>query len=64
MNIVLKVFRILKIDARFIYVTYRQPHFIKPLLNPNGTNWKVDIDTIGDSSNSFDYHGFVLTKTR
>jgi hypothetical protein len=28
-----KVQRVLKDDGVFLYVTYRQPHFIKPILN-------------------------------
>ena len=58
-----QVFRVLKSDAMFIYVTYRQPHFIKPLLNCAGTNWEIKVDILGGSDSSFDYQGFILNKT-
>lgn len=56
------MFRVLKPNAMFIYVTYRQPHFIKPLLNCGGVNWDMQVDTLGGSDSSFDYHGFILEK--
>ncbi|KIX96537.1 uncharacterized protein Z520_07803 [Fonsecaea multimorphosa CBS 102226] len=57
-----EVFRVLKPDGTFIYVTYRQPHFIKPLLNCKGVNWDITVDVLGGSGSSLDYHGFVLKK--
>ncbi|ERF70801.1 hypothetical protein EPUS_08988 [Endocarpon pusillum Z07020] len=57
-----EVFRVLKSDSMFIYITYRQPHFIKPLLNCQGVDWDIKMDVLGSSDSSFDYHGFVLTK--
>ncbi|KAL8836219.1 MAG: hypothetical protein Q9170_002996 [Blastenia crenularia] len=57
-----EVSRVLKFDAVFIYVTYRQPHFIKPLLDCRGVNWDIQVDTLGGTDGSFDYHGFVLKK--
>ncbi|OCT54692.1 Methyltransferase type 11 [Cladophialophora carrionii] len=57
-----EVFRVLKSDGTFIYVTYRQPHFVKPLLNCEGATWDIQVDVLGGSESSFDYHGFVLKK--
>ena len=46
-------------------MTYRQPHFIKPLLSCNKTNWEITVDTLGGGSGStLDYHGFVLKKAK
>lgn len=45
----------------FLYITYRQPHFIKPLLECEGTAWDVKVDVLGGEG-SFGYHGFTLTK--
>ncbi|OQU98237.1 hypothetical protein CLAIMM_04053 [Cladophialophora immunda] len=56
------VFRVLKPHATFIYVTYRQPHFIKPLLNCEGVQWDIKVDVLGGSERSLDYHGFVPKK--
>ncbi|KAI0116765.1 S-adenosyl-L-methionine-dependent methyltransferase [Daldinia grandis] len=58
-----EVNRVLKDDGAFLYVTYRQPHFIKPLLNCEGTNWKIEMEVLGDGS-GFGYHGFILTRTK
>ena len=63
MRFPVKLFRVLKSDGRFIYVTYRQPHFIKPLLSAEGTQWNVVVDLLGESESSLGYYGFVLEKT-
>lgn len=44
----------------FLYVTFRQPHFIRPLLNPDDL-WDIDMQVLGDGG-SFDYYGFVIKK--
>lgn len=49
----------MKPDGMFLYITYRQPHFIKPLLDDE--NWDIKIDVLGGAG-SFGYHGFTLTK--
>ena len=50
----------LKDDGVFLYVTYRQPHFIKPILN-RANEWNLEMVTMG-SGDSFQYFGFVLKK--
>lgn len=59
----MQVNRVLKDDGAFLYVTYRQPHFITPLLNCEGTSWEIEMEVLGDGS-GFGYHGFILTKTK
>ncbi|KAI9750232.1 MAG: NADH dehydrogenase [ubiquinone] flavoprotein 1, mitochondrial, partial [Chaenotheca gracillima] len=59
-----EVFRVLKWDATFLYVTYRQPHFIKPLLNLDDLHWDIEVDILGGSDSSLDYHGFILKKVK
>jgi hypothetical protein len=54
------VLRVLKDDGSFLYVTYRQPHFVKPILNRNN-NWDVRVETLG-GGDSFEYFGFILKK--
>jgi EEF1A lysine methyltransferase 4 len=54
-----EVSRILKPDGVFLYVTYRQPHLIKPLLECEGTNWDIEIETLSASGGSFGYCGIV-----
>lgn len=46
----------------FVYITYRQPHFVKPLLQCKGTAWDMKLDAISGGGGSFGYHGFTLRK--
>ncbi|KAL8999119.1 MAG: hypothetical protein Q9169_002007 [Polycauliona sp. 2 TL-2023] len=57
-----EVFRVLKSDAIFLYITYRQPHFMKPLLECGGVDWDIQMDSLGGADGSFDYYGYVLKK--
>ncbi|KAF2642945.1 hypothetical protein P280DRAFT_394856 [Massarina eburnea CBS 473.64] len=52
--------RVLKDDGVFLYITYRQPHFVKPILNRN-SEWDMQMETLG-GGDSFEYYGFVLSK--
>ncbi|KAK8233206.1 S-adenosyl-L-methionine-dependent methyltransferase [Phyllosticta capitalensis] len=52
-----EVRRVLKDDGVFLYITYRQPHFVKPLLG----EWKLEMEVLG-GGDSFDYYGFILGK--
>ncbi|EMR68848.1 putative methyltransferase type 11 protein [Eutypa lata UCREL1] len=57
-----ETFRVLKSDGIFLYVTYRQPHFVKPLLSPEGTTWDINVEVLGGSGSTFQYHAFTLKK--
>ncbi|KAF2626034.1 hypothetical protein BU25DRAFT_345099 [Macroventuria anomochaeta] len=56
-----EVQRVLKEDGFFLYITYRQPHFIKPILNRDN-EWDYEMDILGGGDSSFEYYGFVLKK--
>ncbi|EQB45678.1 hypothetical protein CGLO_15417 [Colletotrichum gloeosporioides Cg-14] len=56
-----EVHRALKDDGVFLYITYRQPHFMKPLLNSEGL-WDLEMDVLSGGESAFDYYGFVLRK--
>ena len=53
--------RVLKDDGVFLYITFRQPHFMKAILNRNN-EWDLEYDTLMDGESSFEYFGFVLRK--
>lgn len=55
-----QVQRVLKDDGVFLYVTYRQPHFIKPIINRN-SEWDLRMEEMG-GGDSFQYFGFILRK--
>ncbi|KAE8870876.1 hypothetical protein P3342_004054 [Pyrenophora teres f. teres] len=55
-----EVMRVLKDDGIFLYITYRQPHFIKPIVNRDG-EWDLEMEVMGDGD-SFEYFGFVMRK--
>ena len=57
-----EVHRVLKDGGRFLYVTFRQPHFMTPLLNPEGL-WTVHRQVLGDNTDSFDYYGYLMRKS-
>jgi hypothetical protein len=54
------VLRVLRDDGFFLYITYRQPHFVKPILNGH-KEWDMTMETLG-GGDSFEYFGFVLKK--
>lgn len=56
-----EVHRVLKEDGLFLYVTFRQPHFIKPLLDPDQCLWDMDMQILGDEG-SLPYYGFNIRK--
>jgi len=59
----IQVFRVLKPDGMFLYITYRQPHFMKPLLEleQEDISWDIKVDELGGLG-TFGYYGFTLTK--
>jgi EEF1A lysine methyltransferase 4 len=59
-----EVHRVLQAKGRFLYVTYRQPHFVRPLLEKvEGVQWAdVQSCVLGGEGSSFEYFGFVLIK--
>jgi EEF1A lysine methyltransferase 4 len=59
-----EVHRVLVQGGRFLYVTYRQPHFVRPLLvDVEGVRWgEVRSCVLGGEGSSFEYFGFVLVK--
>ena len=56
-----QVARVLKPGGSWLYVTYRQPHFLEPLLARPGV-WDLKVDTLADEPGAFEYFGFVMTK--
>jgi len=57
-----QVSRVLKDDGVFIYVTFRQPHFIKPLVNADNL-WDLETEVLREGETSFDYHAFIMSKS-
>ncbi|KAK3666386.1 hypothetical protein LTR22_002690 [Elasticomyces elasticus] len=56
-----EVARVLKTGGVWIYVTWRQPHFIKPLISREGV-WSLDVEVLGGGEGGFEYFGFVMKK--
>lgn len=59
----LQVFRVIKDDGVFLYVTYRPQHFIMPRLNCPGVDWDIKVVVLGGEA-GLPYHGFVVTKKK
>ncbi|KAK0287550.1 hypothetical protein LTR91_003004 [Friedmanniomyces endolithicus] len=56
-----EVARVLKHDGVFLYITFRQPHFVKPLLNQGGL-WDLTVEVLKEGESSFDYYAFSMRK--
>ncbi|KAK0120044.1 hypothetical protein ONS95_011458 [Cadophora gregata] len=58
-----QVARVLKPGGKWLYITYRQPHFMKPLLLRE-EKWTLGVETLvdPDGAGGFEYFGFVMTR--
>lgn len=57
-----EVYRILKEDGIFLYITFRQAQFIRPLLNPDGL-WHMTMHVLQSEEGTFPYYGYVIRKS-
>ncbi|CAK7242414.1 MAG: hypothetical protein STHCBS139747_003905 [Sporothrix thermara] len=72
-----EVWRVLAEDGVFVYVTFRQPHFIRPLFEKSlaggrgedegdkgdkGRAWNMQLEILGGTEGTFNYYGWVITK--
>ncbi|KFY37501.1 hypothetical protein V495_07151 [Pseudogymnoascus sp. VKM F-4514 (FW-929)] len=55
------VARVLEPGGEWLYITYRQPHFMKPLLAREGV-WDLSVEVLDDDAGAFEYFGFKMTK--
>ena len=57
------VTRVLKPGGAFLYITWRQPHFLRPLLERNGV-WTVEVEVLAEEGGGgmFEYFGFTCRK--
>jgi len=58
-----EVARVLRPGGLWLYITYRQPHFMKPLLTRE-KQWDLSVEILEDpdGAGGFDYFGFVMRK--
>jgi len=56
-----QVARTLAVNGKWLYITYRQPHFMRPLLEKPYI-WDVQVETLNSDPGEFEYFGFVMTK--
>jgi hypothetical protein len=54
---------VLKPGGQWLYITYHQPHFIKPMLERKGL-WDLAVKVLGDSQGvgGFEYFGFIMKR--
>lgn len=57
------VARVLKPGGLWLYITWRQPHFLRPLLQREGI-WDLEVEVLNPDDGGFEYFGFVMRKTR
>lgn len=58
-----EVHRVLKDDGVFLYITFRQVHFMRPLLSVDGL-WDLQLETLGGENGGFEYFGWILRKAK
>lgn len=58
-----QVAKVLRSGGMWLYITWRQPHFIKPLLERSGV-WSVESEVLADGGGMFEYYGYVMRKTQ
>ncbi|CAD6440197.1 e348e4a1-4fd9-45a3-b1eb-fc42f559b4e1 [Sclerotinia trifoliorum] len=56
-----EVARVLKPGGQWLYITYRQPHFMKPFLLREGI-WETEMEVLGGESGAFEYFGWRMKK--
>jgi hypothetical protein len=52
---------VLEPGGEWLYFTFRQPHFMRPLLAREGV-WDLSVEVLNDGSGALDYFGFKMTK--
>ncbi|KAF1819275.1 uncharacterized protein K489DRAFT_326276 [Dissoconium aciculare CBS 342.82] len=58
-----EVSRVLADDGVFIWITFRQPIHVKPLLIQEDL-WSVEVETLQENQYSFEYYAFILRKSK
>ncbi|KAF2647112.1 hypothetical protein K491DRAFT_615134, partial [Lophiostoma macrostomum CBS 122681] len=58
-----KLQRVLKPTANLLYITYRQPHIVKPIVN-RVDEWDLELDVLGGADSSFEYLDSCCRNTR
>ena len=56
-----EVARVLKPNGQWLYITFRQPHFVKPQLHREGI-WDLEVARLEDGPGTFEYFGYVMTR--
>lgn len=51
----------LKPGGEWLYITFRQPHFMKPFLAREGL-WDLSVEVLDDGAGTFEYFAFKMTK--
>ncbi|KAL8636913.1 MAG: hypothetical protein Q9228_005749 [Teloschistes exilis] len=56
-----EVTRILEPAGKWIYITFRQPHFVKPQLSCEGS-WELAVERLEDGPGTFEYFAYIMAK--
>lgn len=56
-----EVARVLRPGGLWLYITYRQPHFMRSHLEREGV-WTAEVEVLGQAGGAFEYFGWVMRK--
>ncbi|KHJ33211.1 putative endothelin-converting enzyme 2 [Erysiphe necator] len=57
-----QIMRVLKLGGKWLYITYRQPHFIKPFLYRINSTTDVEVLDDVNGAGCFSYFGYIISK--
>lgn len=61
--ILVQISQCLRFDhGRFISISFQQPHFRRPFLAKQKYQWSIEVHTISNDNESFEYFVYVMTK--
>lgn len=56
-----EIARVLRPGGRWIYITFRQPHFVRLNLTSQ-ESWDIRVETLQDGEGTFEYFAYIMTK--
>ena len=56
-----EVARVLKPGGKWLYITFRQPHFVRPQLTREAV-WDLAVEPLQDRPSTFEYFSYIMIR--